>query len=295
MSETYIVETTYGLKYTNKNAVPISEIIESLASLERVLLRSGKFLEKSYEGIHVTSTEVYITSLESGSLKEAFLIRYICGSKENFDDLSRVIKSMHEDSPMIKNIVAIGVGAVVAAGLYSLLPANSSAPNITAYNNTIINIGGQANLSSEDIKAVLDGFRDKKTLAKDAVGVVKPAKKDSSAEIEITGVEALNFSKELLSEAPEEYNPPIAEERMRAFSNIEVAIFASDRDKHESGWAGIVPSLFERRVRFSLNDGIDPKILHGRTNLRADIILHERFIQSKRRYEVKMVEITAVN
>ncbi len=294
MTESYELFTTYKVKYTNENPVPVDEIVESLKSLERLLKRTPDFLEKAYDGIEITGMEVYITSIESGSLIEEFAIKYIFKGQDNYDNAKAVVDKMLEDNEVVRVIVAAGVGAVLTFGLLSAIGSSSSTPNIKAYDNTIINIGGEVSLDSADITAVLNGITDRKTLAKQAVSAVSPAKLDKNATIEINDNPMMTISSAFIEEAPDEYSPPVPDELEEHYSGMMVTIYASDRDSKEKGWAGALPQLFNKRVKFTLSDDVDPTEVHGRTNLRANVIVNKRFVKSKKGYEVKSVEIAAI-
>ncbi|AQT58706.1 hypothetical protein [Cellvibrio sp. PSBB023] len=292
MDTIYTIETSYQIKYTTKQPVPIEEIIDSLVSLEKLLKRTPKFLEKHYKGIKILETQVTVSSIESGSLIEDFCIKYIFKGKDNYDNAKAVIDKMIEDNQVVKTIVAMGVGGMIAYGLVAA--TGESKPAIEAYNNTIINIGAEVDFKADDIALVLDSLP-KKAIAREAVQAVRPAKGEKDATIEMGGNRHMTMPKQFIEQAPMHYEAPMPSEKSTTYDNIEVFIFASDRDNSDKGWAGVVPQLFEHRVKFSLSDSLDPKKLHGRTKARANVIVHEKFVKEKKKYEVKMVEITAVN
>lgn len=290
----FVVETSYKIKYTNKQPVPIPDIIESLSSLERILRRTPGFVEKYYKDIKIVETQIYVSSIESGSLIEDFVIRYVFKGQGNYDKAKDLAHDILGDNEVLKTIVAIGVGSVITYGLMSANGSEPTKPAIEAYNNTIINIGADVDFKAADIQAVLKGLP-KKTVARDAVQAVRPAKNENGATIEMADNESFTMPKKFIEQAPYQYEPPVPDERETKYTNVEIFIYASDRDNAEKGWAGIVPQLFDHRVKFSLGDSLDPKRLHGRTKARADVVVHEKFVKEKKTYEVKMVEITAVN
>lgn len=149
-------------------------------------------------------------------------------------------------------------------------------------------------MKAQDIEAVLKGITDKKSLARDAVKVVKPAKNDPESSIEIGDLSALTIDRKLVAVFPESYGPPLPTERSTRYERQKIVIDASDRHKHGTGWGGVVPSLFQSRVKFVLDEMVDPALLHGRTNAIADISVIERYVPSKKAYEVKEVLIEDV-
>ncbi|MDC5181006.1 hypothetical protein NRA14_17190, partial [Acinetobacter baumannii] len=83
-------------------------------------------------------------------------------------------------------------------------------------------------------------------------------------------------------------------EREINYSNTDIYIYASDRDKSTVGWAGIVPDLFESRVKFELADEVNPNTLHGQRKVKADIIVHEKYNTAQKEYKPFKVTILKV-
>lgn len=289
----YVLETTYTINYTTKTPVPIPEIVDALEALERIIKRTPAFIEKYYEGIIITETQVFVEQIQAGSLKEKLLVKYFFRTKDNYDQAKELAEKILEDNEVIKYLVALGVGASLMYGATLLNPANSSsAPtSITAYNNQIINIGGDMQMSSGDIKAVLKGITDKKSLARDSVKVIKPAKADKNSSIEIEGLQAFTIDNKLVAQFPDNYEPPMPVEKSSYYENVKVVIDASDRHRRATGWGGSVPALFEKRVKFVLDEMIDPSEIHGKTSINANIHVTERFNAAKKEYEIKEVLI----
>lgn len=295
MKETFVVEVRYGITYTTRTPVPIPDIVASLESLEKLLKRTPPFLEKAYKGIQVVDTKVFVSKIESGSLVEDFIVQYVFQGPENYAQAQALASKILSEGDTMQTIVALGVGALIGYGIFKVIPKGAPSTQITAYNNTIVTIGKEVNLTGEDIIAVLNAVSDKKNLAKEAVSAVKPAKQDPQASIEITGVESVEMPSDVIAEAPSEYTPEIPEEKERPYQNVELVVYASDRDRSESGWAGIAIGIVDKRTPMKLADGVAPDALHGRTRFHADIIVHERYVPSKKKYEAKQIELVSVN
>lgn len=290
---TFELSTNYAIRYTNKNHVPIADVIESLKCLEKLLLRTPIFVEKAFPGLEVVEVEVYLQTLEAGSLFENFIIKYFFKGQENFDKAKEVVEKIIEDSTALKILIGAAIGGMVVHGVMSALGGSTPTTHLEAYNNTIINVGAETKLTGKDFEVILNSINDKKQLAQQAIGAIKPAKSDPNAEIEIEGMPALTMSKELVAEVPEEYNPPLPLEKTESYANVPVLIYASDRDKSESSWAGSVPQIVDRRIKFALAAGVNPAELHGHTRIYADIVVTSQYNKSKKRYDAKVVTITS--
>jgi hypothetical protein len=291
--KTYVIETTYSVKYTTKDPVPISQIVSSLISLEKLIRRTSPFIEKKYAGIEIYDFEVFVQSIESGSLSQNMFVRLACGGKENAEQVEQLLEGLVKNGSPVGILIALGVGVSVGYGLASL---NSKATHTVDFaNNTIINLGAEMELDAGGVRTILDGITDKKKLAREAVDFVRPAKNDPDATIESGPAPEATIPAAVISEAPEVYEPPTPQEREVMYSDTPIVVYASDRDKSESGWGGIVPGVVDQRKPFVLADSVDPVKLHGRTRLRADITVVERFQQSKNAYAPTKVVIRKIN
>lgn len=289
----YEITTTYTIKYTTKNPVPISEIIRSLLAVERLLKRTAPLIEKKYEDLEVYDVQVFVESLQSGSLSENYFVRILCGGKENAEHVEATVEKLMKNGSPIGLLIAAGVGVMVGTGISSIL---SDSPNTTDFtNNTIINIGAEMDISAGDVRAFLEAIPDKKKMARDAVDFIRPAKSDPDATIENEGFAAADIPQEVISEAPEHYEPPTPAEREVMYQNVPIFAFASDKDKHDTGWAGTAEGVAENRTRIVLDESINPEQLHGRPHFNADITVIQRYNTSKKAYENWRIVIRSVN
>ena len=293
--EIFVVETRYKIDYRTKDPVPINEVIESLRSVEALLKRTPKFIEAAYGGIKVVDVDVYVDSLETGSLTEDFLVRYVFKGEENYEQAKKVMAKIVGDNEVLKTLVAMSVGGMITYGIVAAMGDAQPSEHIEAYNNTIVNIGGAVELDANGIVAILDSIKDKKKLAKESIGAVKPAKADPDAVIKISGIDSLTMPQEMIRDVPSEYTAPTPQEREDRYTDTTILIYASDRDRSESSWAGLVPGVVDKRIKFTLAEGVEPKKLHGRTKLKADITVVSKFNKQKKAYQPKFVEIRKTN
>lgn len=292
-SKTFVIEVPYSVYFNTAKAVPIDEIIDTLVSMERLLLRTPKFIETAYKGIHVIQTEVLISSIVTGSLTQDFIVKYILGGEDNAQKAKEVYDTMVSNSQVVKTVVAVGVGSMIGWGIHAAVATGAPTTNIEAYNSTIIHVSSGV-LTGDQVSDILSKMPDKKRLAQDSVIITKTAKSDPSSTIKFNNEDALVIPAAAISEAPSEYTPASPQEREIKYQNVELIIHASDRDKTEAGWAGIIPNIVEKRMLFKLAEGLDPAKIHGRLKVRADVLVHERFNKTKKTYEPKSVEILAI-
>lgn len=297
-AQPFCIETSYQIKYTNKNPVPIPAIIDSLKSIEELLQRTPRFVEVALGGAKITGMEVYVSSLESGSLIEKFLIKYFFKDEANFKKAQEVIENMANGSEVVKAVVLMSVGGMMVYGLQGAL-GGSGAPAISMYGNTITNsvvhIGdGTTGLNPETFQKLIEKTPDKKALAKSAVEAIKPAKDDPDATIEFEGFPEQSIERSVIAEAPDEYTPPVPDEKSETYHDIRIMIRASDRDNLSSGWAGSIPGVVDGRIEFELAEGLDPKEFYGISKANADVQVQSRYDKKKKAYVPKRVVIQAI-
>ena len=197
----------------------------------------------------------------------------------------------------MKTAVGIGVGIAIGVATSAYFSAEKTCtPAIEAHQSVIIQAAGDINLSTKDIKEFKSSIeKDEKKLTEEVVGAMSPAKLTEGSTLEIEGVPSqLNVDAESVKAIPAKYVQPQQENKIEEYKNTDIYIFASDQDKRTSGWAGIVPQLFEQRVKFKLADDIDPFQLHGHRNLKADIAVVKQFNRATRQFEIKEVLIIKV-
>ncbi|PPV42114.1 hypothetical protein C5L43_02900, partial [Ectopseudomonas oleovorans] len=178
--------------YSNKELVPIKDVAESLLALEAIIRQSPDVLEAMFPGTKIQSVEVYINELKSDSIWEDVVVKFIFGNQKKFDEFIANVRerigmdNIMNNPQLLSSIILV---MILSGGAYYLGKDKSATPEqkatIEANNNTIIQIGaGMVDLSAEDFKAIIDSaIKDKEKLAKNAIKVVNPAKRDPEASI----------------------------------------------------------------------------------------------------------------
>lgn len=295
-SASFTVTTHYHFRYTTKEPVPIPDVIESLKSMERLIKRTPTFVEHRFDSVKVTETQVFVERLESGSLDLDFIIKFVCRTDERTERAKQLIKELTEDNGVVRDIVAVGVGSLLTIGAFQIFsPGNTTPSNtITAYQSVVIQAGQDAGFTEDQIKAAIKKIPEQKTLGKDAFNVLKPATQDKQATIDVPDMPQLSIARDIIDKVPDAYEPPVPTEKTSSYDVVKVVVDASDRHNNDKGWAGSVDGLVDHRVRFTLDESIDPATLHGKTTLWANVTVVERYVPSKKKYEIKEVQINDI-
>lgn len=266
--------------YSNKELVPIKDVAESLLALEAIIRQSPDVLEAMFPGTKIQSVEIYINELKSDSIWEDVVVKFIFGSQKKFDEFiasarERIgMDNIMNNPQLLSSIILV---MILSGGAYYLGKDKSATPEqkatIEANNNTIIQIGaGMVDLSSEDFKAIIDSaIKDKEKLAKNAIKVVNPAKRDPEANITFNDNEELRIQNESVKAMPRFVQEPEDEEYIEDYKNIELEIRAIDLDSTKRGWAVVVPYLHKRRVRLQLDPTVSPEDLLDKRKVNANV------------------------
>lgn len=289
-SELILVDTEYSIFYSNNKFIPINEVISSLRALESNIHYTSKFIEKAYPNYKVINSEIFIENLKSGSLDVKLIIRK---SLHVIEKGSKTATQLLPSKETVKDIIKQSTIALIIEGT-KLATATATTP-ITVNNITVNNINTTVQspyLSEKDYQDVLTKIP-QKTLAENAINITKPAKLEEKAEIKFDykNKNEVTFDRSVLDTIPATYTPPTQDEKEKFHQDIVLSIYASDKDRRETGWAGSIHSLNHKRVSLKLNDSVKPDQLHGMTEVIASVIVHEKFNRQKKAYEIAYIEI----
>lgn len=290
--------TSYRVRFTVENPVPVNIVIDSLRAHEKLIKRSGKFLESVYDGLHITATTVYVEEIVDGSWVVDFLVKYVVG-EENEEQFRQLVENVLGDNEKMRTAVAVGVGALLSAGAISVYNAYApdavTAPAIEAHNSVVIQAAGDINIPAEKIQEFIEKNKDNKQVARDTIDALKPASVTSGSMMEVQGIPvSLTMSSEAIESLPADMSFIPPNEQDKTYDSMDIYISASDEDSGKKGWGGLVPDLFNNRVRFVLDENVDPKALHGKRKVNASITVHEVYNANANKYETKFVTINEV-
>lgn len=262
----YVFQTTHRIHYNTEKPVPIKEMIIALQGLEG-LLRLLPKLASGVTGVDIEHGEFHVKSIESGSLTEDIIVSFFFKDRAAMDAYivkiggNRIVKTV---------VIAALLAAAVAYGLH--LVAAQPAPNITASNNVIINIGaGEVKLTPEAFEAIVRTVvSDKKDVAQNALKFVTPSRADPRSSV--TFGEPTERTIEISASAIAESPPRIElarNERLEEHYGAVLSIRATNLDSKKIGWAGKL-GYREERLPIELDPSVNEADVFGRTTLTVD-------------------------
>lgn len=274
----FVFKTSHEIYFSNHEPVPVGEIATTLLALEGIIKRLPKVLEGLTQ-IEINGVEVFVETIESGSLTEKIFIKLFFKDEDELDAFLDKIGEKLRKPGMPRNLL---ITAVIASlvGYGAWLAAKVGNPTgtttITANNNTIINLGaGQVDLTPEAFRAIVaSAVQDKKELANNTVKFFKPARADEQASVTIDGNSDTSFSPAVISAVPRAVKFD-TQAKSEDLLDVDLEIRATDLDSTKTGWAALIPGKVDRRVKLKLDPRVKPSDVN-RFKLRADVSIFYR-------------------
>lgn len=271
----FVFRTSHRIVYNTKQPVPIKEVILALQGLDG-LLRAVPKLVEGFTGVEIERGEFHIQSLESGSLIEDIAVAFFFKDKAGLDAF---VTKMGANKAVKATVITAIIAALVAYGLH-LATAKNPAPNITATNNVIINIGaGEVGMTPEAFTAVVkSAVGDKKGVAENALKFIGPARADPGSSVTldsaVQGQQAsvpIEISSAAIAEAPKRIELA-SNERVEEYKSAKLYIRATNLDSKKIGWAGKLANR-DDRLPIELDPAVSEADIFGRTEVVVDAAL----------------------
>lgn len=293
----------HSLVYTNKEPVPIDDVLASLEAMKRISKRFLPTTLSRLTGSDIVGVEVLVDAFEYGSFKESFWLQLVFSSERSMKrfqkafqkgDLAGMYKELPlGDKPVVKTIVVSAViAALISYGTLKFVSQNGTKSEkalVEANNNTVIMIGAEAYQTDPKvfqgvIEAVTAGKQ--KQLAQDAAKILAPAQNEIGAKLEMG--HSLEMPSAVIQAMPRdvEFNP---HETEKTITGAVVDIRQTNRDSANSGWRGIIRDVVEEKVKLTLGEGVEISDLAGRLDVTADVKV--RYRQKADSNELEPVEI----
>lgn len=281
--------TKHKIYYSNKRHVPIADIAESLLALEGIIKQSPNVLEHMFPGTKIQGVEIYLSELKSGSLYEDVIVKFIFGDQKKFDDFIANVRercgldNLNSNNKLLSAILV--VMALTGGAYYLGKSKNIDTPgkNVIENNiNIVINSGADmVQMEPSEFRSIIEeSIEDKDRLSKDSIKFIKPAKRDNDADITFDNDPDTAVTKESVKVMPRFLTEPENEEAIEDFDETEVVIRAIDLDSYRRGWAAIVPTISNKRVKLQLDPHINSEDLMQHPTLLGSITVIFKYDES---------------
>ena len=230
------ITTGQNFYYTNKEALSVEDVVDSLLALKSLIETTPEVLERLVPGLNIYRVQIHVNEILTGSLIEDFVVKFFWGNQEslhtdinNARDALKINKIMENK----KLLACIVIALILGGGIYLL--NKSKAPEdqraiLQGNQNTVIVIGADlAGMTPEDFKSIIDSTISKNNnVPKNAVDAVKPAKREDGASIQANQSIDVSITNKAVKAMPS-YAPENDEtESVEDFKGVEISIRAID-------------------------------------------------------------------
>ncbi|MDG4952086.1 hypothetical protein [Actinobacillus equuli] len=276
-----------NLYYSTTKPLHVDDVIKSLRGLN-VLVKSTKPTLNALFNVDIYNIELYVKSIEEGSLLEETFIKLFFNSQAEYDAFLQQIHDKFGDKAM-KTTGAIILAVVSCFTLYGVYKAATAGSDngtiaIDSY-NTINNYyvdsriweeGAElAKMAPKEFKKTIEqNVRNRKAVAQSSLDVMSPVKDDNNAELFIGldhKAELPTIPKEIAQATPHGKIEFSSIEDVVDYDDIDIQIRALDLDNPKKGWAGIIPNVIDYRVKIEIANGVNTTKLKINKTIRADV------------------------
>jgi|GEM_PF-2347103 len=271
----HIYHLPVKIYFQTSEPIDIAELVESLQSLNKLTARMPKMLGK-LSGTEISKTGLLVQEIQAGSIWEDFLVAIVFKNEAEMIKFGQYINQLAKEHPL-ETIGSVLVGGLVVFGLYKAIAwakgdTSKSSYHLEIKDSTIIQIGSDVvKKSPEQLTSLIQAsIGSPKSLAKEAVGVVKPAKAENAAISfggKSTDTPAINA--DLIRESPSSVNIDLEKTSYPLYDvNLDVRKINRDDDK---GWEAVMLPRITRRVKLTFGEDISHLDIDGKFEFRADV------------------------
>lgn len=252
-----IVDSHHSIYYGLPFAPTPQQAADSLLALERIVrLVPATLLPLGLAPD--ARIEIYVDSVQAGSLKDNFRVRFVWGSEERFNQwLAKIrqitgVEQMTNKLPIIGPIIALLVVGGLGYGAFRMIgrpgAGNGDIQDLRNLKSSIVNTGTIVFGADEAtiLSALEQGGGNIFHLASNAVKFVSPAK-NTQTSIKIDEDDRLVIPPAAIAAAPYRVDRSPAALKTIRRTNETIVVRALDLDK-EKGWGVTVPALTGRRL-----------------------------------------------
>jgi len=276
-------EMSQRFTYEIDGTASLSDIAQSLLSIERITREVGPILEGSVRGLSIEKIEISLRELTHASpVKEIFwLAVFVAFQKDLEAEVPTAIEQLTglPISESYDSIVTVVTLIIIFYGvdwvLQKMSPTGPSQKVLRIFNGLVDDAAIALNVPRESIIGTLEdryGGNKARAIAKPAINFWNIAKRRPGSKV-IAG--SHEVGSDVISEIPSDLEVASyeAEEISEPFEDVEIELHAQDRDRLKQGWAGIINSVSRDRLRMTLYPPIQPDDIYRQDTIRGDVIV----------------------
>ena len=265
MSKT--VDSAHQLYYNCPAYPSVADVVASLEGIDRIARLTPAML-KGLVPDGPIAVEVYVDAVQAGSLRDNFIVRFIFGSEEAFNQWTTKLRQImgieyiNGKFPFMGPVIEFAILGGLLFGMTRMAGCEGSGTGDgvslrNAHHNVIINGASTFNISPEAFRAAMEvGAGNPLNLASNACKVIRPAKNAPGSSIMIDDDENIVLTPEVIADAPFRIDRSANDMVEETISGATIVIRAADLDK-KKGWHIIVPDRCDKRLPAEIADGVD--------------------------------------
>jgi len=278
------INLSHGVTYQIRDNAPVSDVAASLLANEKLIYFAAEILEGCVEGLSVDVSKIKVKEVSNSSpLKEllafAIVVKYQDDLDKEVPDLIRNLTGLDvPDSYDSLVTVLVMIAAIYAVdGVYrKIFPGKVPNALEAEYAKHTKAASDVMDISPEKVRASVDAKLGKKklpSLIKAGIDFIRPSKRENAT---IEGLGGHEIGSDAIREVPRDVDFLIEDEASYTIENVTIDVHSQDRDYHRKGWAAVVKSVSDKRLKMDLIPSIDPDSLWGKTKIVGDIVVMQK-------------------
>lgn len=271
----------HRVEYDVPETVAIEDVIGTLQANQRLAYELGEFLNSVFDGLTVEHASARVQSISTGSLKEYFFLALIVAFQ---DDLKREIPAaLHSllgvtTSPQYDALITVCVMILLFYGgdyIYKKVVDKTGSKILHEQMDFLIAEFAAKSQQSEarirkDLEHQFAKPSRRKEIGKAAVKFFRPSRVQRNGPILIGD---RRIEPVTIAEIPYQIDVDKLKDsdRYDDLTGVRIELHAKDRDKGDVGWACVVPTVSDERIKMQLYPDISPRELWDRNTAWADI------------------------
>jgi hypothetical protein len=276
-----LIHLPYTIEYEVKQNVPLSDVIATLEANRDLFAELPSLIESIVPGLSIERLDLSVGEISHGSLREMFFAALYIAFQE---ELKKEVPAMIESwlgipvDDKYDTLLTVSVLLLVYIGVDYVMKRIRRPDDevVKAQIDAIVaELSSSLSISEDQIRhAIGSQLYQKpnriKKIAKAAIKLFRPSKKQQNEPVVISG---RRIETEFIRKVPHEYEYNDDDDIIERHEGVSIDIHAKDIDKKETGWAGTVRSVYDKRLRLKLVAPVKSEHIWEKDSIKADILL----------------------
>lgn len=273
----------HRIVYRIERPASVDDVVSALVASEIILRESVPFLAECVDGVTVERIRISVSRISQESpLIFGLLAAIVTVFQKDMEKSVPIIVENFFGAKLPQEYTApltIAFCVLLVYGIDSIrnqISKKAFSKRIHGHMDGLVKeLSAECGVSEEKIKKIVEKRYGKsriRILSQAAIDFFKPSKNENNAPVMIGPNE---FDSEIVSCVPTEAEIESANvpEIARPLNDVLIDIRAQDTDRSKQGWAGIIPSVSQNRLKMEIFPPITPDKVYTKQRLRGDVML----------------------